>query len=346
MEYLRTHSLIHTSHTISNYISDDSLSVVFEWEGVLCSYLFEKLMIAKSLYLYAIKRISREMFVFHDFLCDTDKSCEFLGEKSEWLCIELHDTILDSLEIDLDGCYRCADLMREIREKVWSDLFLDSERLGEIVYSRNEWEKFIISLVCYTCTLFFEEKVIERMYDCIYRAKYSTRPEKVPKCDTEKPENIGYTYPGQEGEDEVSFCCISRESSRIHQDIYYIATFCNIGCKYIFVDIPRTWYIEFWVFWDVFEDGWYIGKLGYHSTVFFLIFFIKFSYLYEGIELLRIGWEGFFFLVFEILRKKCLKCHFKSDDIYKDREDEYDTRNERNLIGKTHKYFLGYMCGV
>lgn len=126
-----------------------------------------------------IEDIMREWLEIHDASCDIRQSRELVLEECESTLIELHDTILERLDIAPDCCDRRTYLMWEIREEVGTDFFLDRESFMEIIYRGDERSEFIISPISYRSVSFTIDDVLYGRGDRTYRTKYRTYPEKI-----------------------------------------------------------------------------------------------------------------------------------------------------------------------
>ena len=80
--------------------------------------------------------------------------------------------------------------MREIREKIRSDIFLYRKGFIEVVYRGYQREKLVISLILYTRKLPSIDKTLNFFDDGIYRTKNSSRPQEVSSDDENEPEKI------------------------------------------------------------------------------------------------------------------------------------------------------------
>jgi hypothetical protein len=69
--------------------------------------------------------------------------------------------------------------MREIREEVSSDFFLDRECFMEIIDRGDQWCEFIFPAISDITISFTIDDILDRARDRPYRSEYRSYPEKV-----------------------------------------------------------------------------------------------------------------------------------------------------------------------
>ena len=155
-----------------------------------------------------LETITHHALIAQHLCRDLDKACEFTLEEITGFLIEREDAIFDAIEIALDCSDRGTDLMREIREKVRSDLFLDRERLMEIVNCLDEWVEFVFLRIAYTSESLSSDDTFEILDDRLDREEYRAYPEIVDREDEDEPDEVDNEKISEDTRDEDSLWCI------------------------------------------------------------------------------------------------------------------------------------------
>lgn len=205
MKHLYAHALIHAyeKFRVKNFYVD-RLFCFEKLRSIFFDELSDYILDIKSFYFHIREYIMSKVLVFHDFFCNSSKSCKLSLEKYNCLLIELYDTIFYSFEITLYRCNWCPDLMREISEEVRSDLFLNRKRLMKCIDSRDKWCKFILSIIADIYIALSMNDIFYGISHYSYRSEDRLYPEEVPNKNKKNPYNI---------RKKDSFECACRESS-------------------------------------------------------------------------------------------------------------------------------------
>lgn len=260
---------------------------------------------------------------------------EFRLEEIDCPCIELHDAVLYPLEIALHSGDRCTDLMRQVREEVRSDFFLDRERFMEIIDRGDERGKFIFPTIADTRIALAVDDVSDIFCHYTDRTKYRTYPKEIEHEYESEPDEV---------REEYSLQYIGHESS-----LRGIITKCRKS-EYresgSFVRAYR-WYtkhrirastshIEFWIFRYILDRGRYIRELRKDSEIFCLVLFIELTDLQKCLYSRRV-WCRFFREFSDICRKVFFRKILKSHDIDYSSKNQDDTGDEWDTIDELHR---------
>ena len=172
-------------------------------------------------------RLTRSMFEsvdrpeIHDRTRDLYESIDFLMQKTDGLLVEREYIILDALEIALNGGYRRLDLMRKIRQKITSDLFLEAQVLIKCVDRIDERIELVVLEVTDLLIGFFVDDVADILRDPLHRSEGISDPSVGSKQDEDYEERIHTQHREEDSPDEERFGSISlehREIKDIHEE--------------------------------------------------------------------------------------------------------------------------------
>jgi hypothetical protein len=94
----------------------------------------------------------------------------------------------------------------KIREEIGSDIFLNREGFMEVIDSRYQRKKFIISLVEQARRFSIMDKIFDFLYDETNRSKHMPNPEGENNHYEKYPKKIYPCNPANQANDKFSFC--------------------------------------------------------------------------------------------------------------------------------------------
>lgn len=164
-----------------------------------------------------VEDIMSERFEVHDTTRDIRESRELILYQCQCVLIEFHDSVFERLDITLHCRDGCAYLMREIREEVGTDFFLDRERLMEIIYRGDKRCEFIFPSIAYGTVSFTVDDILYRGHDRAKWSEYRAYPYKISQQYDKEPDNIHEEYTSQDIRHKSSFYSIFSYCPEIHR---------------------------------------------------------------------------------------------------------------------------------
>lgn len=227
--------------------------------------------------------------------------------------------------------------MWEIWEEIRANFLLDRKRFMKTIYCRNKRSEFIFPHISNRGISLTIDDILDSRGNSRNRAKYRPYPEKISQQNRKKPGHIYEKNRLYNIRHKTSFYRILSKWSKIESRKYIFLDLSDRNTDHRISRTSTIWHIEFWIVWNILEWCRKIREFRKYRDIFSLITFIKFSNLENCLKSLGIrgirSFRQFSNIVFEIFLWKNLKC----SDIHNSSQDEDNSCDKRNSIGKWHE---------